>query len=333
MNFSSLPKPAKYFPLEKGIYEVAPGLRALGFDFGNDKLDKNVFQLDSDFQKYRENKILCRNERLSKYYCVADFSQEKRKVLSQFLLSQFIKEYPEYFYLELHPINTILHCKLTDEVLIFNSEFILIETIYSKKNVLSKFEPYLDAFDALCSQVQEDIAILSRKNKLDWLSALHLCAPSHWAAEDKIGKNFISVHAPVPHIEKLNSISPGIIEAMINKGPYVRFVWSFVTDKRLNHHPIAPAGHDSVKWKGRSFQLDNNEAPFHLRIERQVIYSFPPIESSLFGIRVSFISGNEIRENQKKRELLKSSLLSMSEASKVYKGVHHCFDELIQWLS
>lgn len=119
---------------------------------------------------------------------------------------------------------------------------------------------------------------------------------------------------------------------MITKGPFVRFVWSFVTDTRLNHHIIAPEGIDQDEWKGRSFNIESPE-PFYFRMERQVTYGFPEIQASLFTIRLHFIPGSEIKADEKMRTQLLSALYSMTPESRVYKGVAHCFEPLTQYLA
>ena len=118
---------------------------------------------------------------------------------------------------------------------------------------------------------------------------------------------------------------------MIHKGPFVRFIWSFVTDKRLNHHPTPPPGADPVIWRGRTFN-EFQYTPFYFRIERQVTYGFPEVEASLFTIGVTFLSGHEVRNNPHQRDQLISALESMTPESRVYKGVAGCFDQLIAWL-
>ena len=125
--------------------------------------------------------------------------------------------------------------------------------------------------------------------------------------------------------------SNAIVDAMIHKGPFVRFVWSFVTDTRLNHHPEAPPGVDPVFWKGRSFDA-NKEEPFYLRVERQVVYGLPEISSSVFTIRLSFWRASEICADPLKRQMLLGALESMTPESRQYKGVASCFDPLTKML-
>lgn len=324
--FEKLPAPARYFPLEKGVYEVAPGLRTLGMPFGNGDADSRVFQLDREFESYRANKLACRSERLGKYHCVRDLSPEVSAAAAWFLVEKYCGEYPDFF--RYSPIERKLVCRLTGEELTFDSEMRLIGI--DSPDFVSP--PYVSALDALACQVQEDIAVMSGDSGgRNWLSALHLCSPSHWAAESKIGKDFVEIHLPVAGIEKVNKAAASLFEAMVRKGPYVRFVWGFGTDSRLNHHPEPPPGFAADDWRGRVFKRVEGRSPFVLRVERQTTNGLPEVNASVFTIRVSFIDGEEIRSNVRERELMKSSLLSMNEEQLGYKGLRDSVPEIISW--
>ena len=318
----ALPSPARYFPLERGLYEVAPGLRTLGSDFGNGEMDARLFQIDRDFAEYRANTVSARVERLQKYVCTKDFLPEVRTAVSAFLIERMTTEYPDYF----RRTHQGLDCALTGESLNFNDAFELTGVERSTTT-----PPYTDAFDALAAQVPEDLAILIRRDDRDWLAALSLTSPSHWAAEDKIGRDFFSIHAPVPGIDKLNRAAAHFVEAMIHKGPYVRFVWGFASDRRLNHHPEPAPGVDPALWRGRVFRR-GEASPFQIRVERQVTWGLPSVEAALFSIRVSFIDGAEIRGRPAERALLRSALLSMTPESLRYKGLDADRDEVVAWL-
>lgn len=325
-----LNSPARYFPIEKGLYEVAPGLRNLGLSFGNGRIDGLVFQLDSEFSKYRNNKLACRSERLSKYYTTHQYPEGVCQAVNQFLITKLTEEYPKFFKIYHHASGEAqFTCKLTEETFSLSSNLELLAVSTSN----TPTPPYQSTFDALCSQVQEDIAILC-KNPAgeDWLAAIHLCSPGHWAAEDKISKNFFEIHKPVPGIEKISRAAASFVDAMIQKGPYVRFVWGFATDTQLNHHPEPPPGHDPLLWRGRAFNRSQKNTPFYLRVERQVLWGLPQVNAAVFTIRIYFIDGHEIRSNPQERTLLRSGLLSMTPESRVYKGVDSCMDELITWL-
>lgn len=313
-----------YFPIEKGLYEVAPGLRPLKWDFKNGLIDSQVFQIAQDFQLQRKNKEECLRERVSKYVCKKNLFPETEKKITEFIIRQLCLEHPNFFNFE----NGKFYSHLTEETIELETDFKLI-----RFHTRSQDLPVLSALDALSLQFSEDIAITQRgENEEDWLSYLNLCSPSHWAAEDKIGLNFISVHVPIPGIERILKNAKGMVEAMIQKGPFQRFIWSFVTDTRLNHHPIPPLGWDHDLWKGRSFDLSKEE-PFYLRIERQTTFGQPEVNASLFTIRIYFIPASQIKANENLRSQLISALHSMTPESRVYKGVAPCFEELLFYLN
>lgn len=313
----------RYFPIERGLYEVGPGLKNLGVDLGQGDFDKKIFQIDSQFSVARENKLQCLKEDPSKYILRHELPKSSEAQVASAILQLFLREYPEYF--KLSPDQRQLECLKTKDLLRFDDHFELLDYQgpAGPKSLL----------DALMLQVQEDLAITRRTDpETDFLAYLNLCSASHWSPADKIGKNFFKVHASIPGSEKLIKASKNLVEAMINKGPFVRFVWSFVTDTRLNHHPEPPPGEDPLKWKGRSFD-GSKDNPFYLRVERQVTWGMPELNLSLFTIRVSFIPALDIKANPKWAEQMRLALQSMTPASRQYKGVAQCFDELIQFLT
>lgn len=323
-------RPAIYFPIERERYEVAPGLKPLGFDFGNGSTDAKVLQLDREFGRYQGEKTAARREDINKYYLVSALSTEARAAVIRKLLALMTGEYPQIFELRELPAERLnLRCNHTLQTLSFTRIGELLEIdgdLPSPK--------YADAIDALMNQLQEDVAVVSvapRGDAANWLSLLHVSLPSHWAPGEKIGRDFASFHAPVPGFERMAMVQQQLVDAMINKGPYVRFVWSFVTDTRLNHHPTAPVGTNVEIWRGRTFD-PQLRSPFFLRVERQVTLGLPEVNSALFFIRVSFIDGLAIRENSAQCTQLLGALRSMTSESRRYKGIEPCFDELVAWL-
>lgn len=324
------------------MYEVVAGLRALGTDFGNGAADNRVFQIDREFPGYRKNKFACRAERLGKYYATADYATDVEQAVTRFLVSRLTCEYPQLFSFDKQADGvSAFRSLLTSEELIFDREMRLIEVRGADVDDSDKEEarvavvpPYASAFDALCSQVQEDVAVVQRApDRTDHLSAIHLCSPSHWAAEDKIGKDFRFIHQPVPGIERVNQTSAALLDAMIKRGPYVRFAWGIAANERLNQHPSMPsAGLTLDERRGQIFQSEQTDSPFVLRVERQVLCGLPEANAAIFTIRVYFVSGAEIRRDPRKRDLFRAALLSMTPESRAYKGLKNCLPELIAWL-
>lgn len=331
-DLQGLPDPPRYFPIESGTYTVAPGLRPLGVDFGNGPADRCVFQFDRLFARYRENRMRCRAERLAKYLGTAELDPDTTTHVSRFISDRLLTEHPSWFGSAAGADgSTVLECRLTGEHLSFEPDMSL-----SRVEVVGEGGPapsYVSAFDALCSQVQEDVAVMRLgQNGENWLAAVHLCSPSHWSAEAKLGKSFAAIHAPVPGIEKVNRAEGPLMDAMVRRGPYVRFVWSIAFDERLNHHPEPPPGVALDEWRPRGPRWDAPGPPFWLRVERQVLWGLPAVDAALFAIRVSHIDAREIRSDPRERALLRSGLQSMSPDSRDYKGISGCFRELLDWL-
>jgi len=313
-----------YFPLEKGQYQVSPGLHAFGTDFGNSNADGLIFQFDGDFDHYRQTKLASRSESLEKYYCKEKLDPHKKSRINQFIIQQLCQESPDLFSCHSQHDQRHLHCSLTDEILVFDSHFNLARTTAGGTG-------YTDGLDALAMQIQEDLALVERtQDGLDRIIALHLCFPNHWAAQDKIGKSFLASHAPVPGMEKVNQRVEQLLNSLLHKGPYVRFAWGLATDTNLNHHPLAPEGIDTKLWQGRRFDPDKPE--LYLRVERQVIYGFPELDAFLFTIRTYFYDVAELKQSPEKRLALQSALQSMSDATLDYKGLRESRPLILDWL-
>jgi dimethylamine monooxygenase subunit A len=294
----------KYLPFIEGGYSVAPGLipmqKALR---ANDKL---VFQIDDLYNDCINNKLDCRKENIHKYFCQHELKSETASIVNRYIVTQLFSEHPSIF--DLHNVGDdfLFSNKKTKEELRWNTDWINISG-----------DKYLSLFDALCSQMQEDFAICQLDNDKDWMAAIHLCAPNHWAAADKAGRSFDIVHAPVPGMEKNMKHYFKMLCTIINKGPYTRFAWGISTDNRLNHHPEAPAGTDNDYWYGRSMNENNSE--LYVRVERQNLIGFPDVNAFLFTIRTYFYLVDEL--NKEEKLALLYAIENMSPESLEYKGL------------
>ncbi len=317
-----------YYPYQKGRYEVAPGLLPFTKDFGNGSWDQKLFQLGPDFLEFR--KQLETNRKLeahSKYVCFSETMVKPSiaKIVG-FIAEKLAADYPAE-----------IKVSQTGQVMTFESSFtherlkINLEdgSLLEGKGSLK----YETAWDALCSQVPEDLAVWKlNADGSEEIEALHLNAPNHWAAESKIGKSFAAVHEPVAHIDKIVPWAVRILQGIIDKGPYVRFAWGVGTDSRLNHHPVAAPGTLDDDWKGRRFREDQPE--LFVRVERQVLWGFPELNRALFTIRTYFQDVHDLAENNPDalRGLI-AAIMSMSPESLVYKGLDQDRDKILKWLN
>lgn len=324
-----LPAPARYFPPRTGKYDVKPNLLPLATDFGNGAMDGRVFQFDRDWPRFRQNKQACRAERLDKYVLqTPGMDAPTQKAVGDFLRARLCAEYPHGFVCE--PAENggcVLHCYLTGERLAFASDGTLLRGVGNNETAT----PYADAWDALCCQFPEDMAVVrvNAATGTDETTALHLCAPSHWRAEDKIGHGFLSTHLPVPGMEKISAASGPLLKGVMERGPFVRFTWGIEFDDRLNHHPDAPPGIASSEWNRRVFD-PRADVPAYLRVERQVFWGLPEASVFVFAIRVYLTDALDLpREEQM---LLARALRSMSPESRAYKGLTKWAEPVAEWL-
>lgn len=271
---------ARYTPWTKGRYEVAPGLRPLGTDFGNGEEDHAVFQFGPDSERLIQNKVACIAERPSKYTARHELKAEVEEAATSFIKSQL---------------------NLTDNL----------------------------PLEDIAMLVPEDLAIVTTDGIADWLAFGHLCAPSHWALEEKIGRSFATVHQPVPGFERTAAVAPKMLDAMVNKGPWVRFVWSLESDDRPNHHPDAPPEWDQAEWWGRQFK---EKRRFWVRVERQCLIPFPQVQSALFTIRLSWWTMEEINNEPTLKQPLLRALTGMTTIERGYKGIHQQFECILNLL-
>lgn len=300
---------ARYYPWTRGVYDVSPGLRPFGTDFGNGEADRKLFQIDEDFPLYADNKRRALRERRGKYVRAFRLSREVEDAAIRLIASRLASEYPDRFRVEF-PDRTIT---------LFDGD------VRYDLSAMGRSDRS-DGLNFLVRLVQEDIAVVSYQDNADWISYLHLCSPSHWAAEEKVGRSFFDVHHPIPGFERVNAAASGLIDAMINKGPFVRFVWGIESDDRLNHHPEPPPNENPAEWEGRDFSAGR----FWVRTERQVTWPLPEAQAALFTIRVGYVEDTEILANPTLRQSLNEALLSMSEEARAYKGLTRDWDRLLR---
>ena len=319
---------ARYAPYLSGTYDVRAGLARLGTDYGNGAADAQAFQFDAAWVAFRQNKLEARADDLAKYCRVSPAFDEVAGAVCGFLARHLAAEHPRDFERTVGDDEVELRCHRTGETLRLDAGGRLLSAAPQP----APSPPYAHAFDALACQVAEDIAVVRRLDGGgDEVCAIHLCAANHWAAAGKIGHSFAAVHRPVPGIEQtVNPAAARIVDAMIERGPFVRFVWGLATDTRLNHHPVPPPGIDPADWHGRRF--DPQRPRLFVRVERQVTWGLPEVGAALFLIRNSFRDGAALRADPEANAALQSALESMDAEQAAYKGVEASREVLLAWL-
>ena len=292
--------PAKYLPFMSGVYSTAPGLKLTS----KEPLpqDRFIFQIDDSYQTYLQNKQDCRREDIHKYYLESEPLAATMQTVNKYIVANLVEEYPDHFIQS----DTALLNKLTNQTIPISEDWLATHNT-----------DYLSLFDALCNQIQEDVAVFQLTRHADYLAAIHLCAPNHWSPAEKIGKPFDQIHEPVAGMDQTLQHYRKILESIVyKKGPFTRFAWGLGSDERLNHHPQPPPGEDRLKWQGR-FLSENT--PACLRVERQNLVGFPDLNAFLFTIRTYFYAVDSLSTSEQQQ--LWQAVQSMTPESLKYKGL------------
>jgi len=168
----------------------------------------------------------------------------------------------------------------------------------------------IDFLLGLTMSVQEDFAVMTpNADGLLKASVLSVCFPSGWAPAEKIGQSLVEIHAPVADNIDIQKSAAAMSQAMLEKGPFIRFVWTL-------------AGHDQL-WRRPG--EDSFSAPFSLdrlwfRCERQVTVPLNG-QASLFLIRVFITKLSEILKTPGHHQQLFAAVQSMSPEMLRYKGL------------
>ena len=261
-------------PWLDGEYGVAPNLRPLG--------DARALEFDTLWPRVRANKELGLAGRVLR----DEMDERIASAVVRTLAARAADEWPDYFRLE-----DSLTCRLTGEVVTLGAE----------------------GLEPLAMNLPCDLAVVRRQNGTDWNAYLNVGAPSHWRPEEKIGRSFVASHAPIPGMERVNAGAAGLVEAMVARGPWVRYVWGMETDAELDHHP------------DRAPRRDFASKPFIVRVERQVTLPLPEHDAALFLIATGFHARSDVLAEERLWRPLLRALDGMSPAARAYKGVAEGF--------
>lgn len=162
----------------------------------------------------------------------------------------------------------------------------------------------------LTLSLQEDLVLMAPgvagEPVAQWLS---VCFPSGWRPAEKRGQSLFRIHAPVADNARLQQSAAGLAQAMADKGPFLRHVWTLSGSASLHRDP-----EDDAFAGVRT--LDD----LWFRCERQVTLPLGG-GASLFLIRVFVAPLAQVTAAPGRFALLRSALASMRAAVVDYKGL------------
>ena len=298
-----------YLPTE---YSVKPGLKKLE--------DEPHFIIDEWYPDYRNEKMDARREDIDKYYIEQtaskglhrqEYDTTHRFVMKTiiFWMAEELSKNYEQFHFENKDEFYVFHNDFTGESIWVDEDLNNAQVLKSPMCACSKRctgcaypnPVYKNLFDAICSQIQEDVCIMRN----DELIASHVCLPSWWSPEEKMGMSMGEIHADVPGMDK--TAYEHIWKASLFKGPFLRYNWTITDTPILNQHPS--------KNIGKNFDRDS----LFVRVERQILQGFPEVHGVLFLIRTYVADIKTLEKSQ--REAVAKAIDEMSDEELKYKGL------------
>ena len=171
----------------------------------------------------------------------------------------------------------------------------------------------------------EDLAIVDASDgTVPWMA---VCLPSHWAPQDKVGRGFAEVHAPVADADLVRRAAPHLVRLMAGDERWERFVWNVTSHPRLHAHPRHV---DPVRWPaGIAATLP---AGAWWRTERQTFVPVPGAAQAVFTIAVDCRPLAEAITTEAQAMALHDAIASMSDAVLAYRSLTAVREPLLQWL-
>lgn len=188
---------------------------------------------------------------------------------------------------------------------------------------------HLRIWAALALFIQDDVAVLDGGSTR--VKAMAVCAPSHWAPEEKVDLPLASVHAPVADNVLLLQASQSLSRLVTADGSdrWQRFVWTLQPSAQYDGHPKRAAPR---MWPRDLATLGEH---LWLRVEHQTFIAVPSAQQAVFTIRVmleplgTLIVGSPRSENALR---LHNAIASMSESVVAYRGLSDIRPVVLKWL-
>ena len=177
----------------------------------------------------------------------------------------------------------------------------------------------------LCLAFEEDFAIIDGATaKIPWLA---VCLPSRWAPEEKVGRHFAQVHAPVADNALLIEAGERLARLVTGTDRWERFVWTISADPRLHQHP----GRGKVAWPEEA-DAEAIAAQASFRHEHQTFIPVPDTGQAVFTIRIGSERLDDALRSRDDATRLHDALASMSASVLAYRGLEVVRERLLDAL-
>lgn len=340
-----LASPSMPFPIDDGRYRVSAAVRVLGRPTADGHVERGHFRLDAQTPAYLAEKV--RVLRLGQgrsraFDTMTDTDRDAVAAVLETITARVADEYPGWVRRTpdgVHAPRLGLTLRWTPD----GGCDVAFEAPGAANRLDGDVHPGAEIagwlagvdglarrLDAVALLVPEDLVVVrgATDERPDALEALHVCFASSWSPQDKVGRDFSAVHAPVVDNAPLLRAHTGLVRLICSARPHVRYAWGLHRDDGLCHDPrIAP-------------QPPEPEAPTPdeaadgtvFRVERQTTFGVPSLGRGVFTIRVYRQALRSWATDPRQCALLADALAGMTPAQLTYKGLTHRRDPLVRWL-
>ncbi len=173
----------------------------------------------------------------------------------------------------------------------------------------------------------EDFAVIDGATaRIPWLA---VCLPSRWAPEEKLGRHFAEVHAPVADNRLLVTAADHLARLVTGADRWERFVWTLSADPCLMQHPR----HAPPSTWPPAVDAHALAALASFRTEHQTFIPMPGSRQAVFTIHVESHPLVVAIDSPERARRLHDALGSMSAAVLAYRGLTDARDRLLRWLA
>lgn len=279
------------------------------------------FVFDQEYFKYVQEKIRLLEQHPGLCHVYAHADEDMLSTIAWRIFEKLAEEYPGYVVVDRGVRLELLGLHLSQTL-----ELSTLPNAHPEAfRYLSRQQGLRRLIDTLALSIQEDLVIL-HSSEPDTTELMHVCFPSHWNPAQRIGQGLYGLHHPVANNQQLLRASRNVAEAMSQKGPFVRYVWSLNATDELN---LNPALHSEVRKK----PLSQHPAEWFFRVERQTTLAFPDLRRSLFTIRIFVEPLEKTLRYPERRHLLHQAVSSMDENLLHYKGLLHVKEILLEFMA
>lgn len=173
--------------------------------------------------------------------------------------------------------------------------------------------------------LQEDCCILEHDGNGWVLTAACVCFPSRWTLTEKIGRDLMAIHAPVPsYVTLLSAPVEGFFDRLKPDQPKWRLNWTILDTSEL-HLPTGSAH--------RRKELLDDLGDLTFRVERQTLRRMENTGAVVFTIRNYTTPLSTLCRSQEVKDHLLATLQTVNHEVAVYKGWEILLRPLTEWLS